>query len=501
MASIKQFISKYKFHLFCILVAFFMLLFTSKNSFFYTFNDWEDANAFFTMGKSVVNGLVPYKDLFEQKGPLLYLIYSLGYLISNKTFHGVFIIEVILFSIFLFYNHKIIKFFLDEKYSIIILPILTLIITTSKSFVHGGSCEEYCFPLFSISFYYFIKYFRDKRLTDKEIVLNGFLAGCVLLMKYTSLGFWIGFVILIFIDLLREKEKKKAIYFCFKFLIGFFIPLIVTVIIFYLVGGLKDFILDYFIINITAYGPFNSFNVTTMLLIFFYLVGAGGLLFCITGFIMPFFIIPIKGMESRLKINIVGLFLTTIFFIIICLKDYIYYILPVAIFLPISIIGFIFLVKKNDYPIKKYMFIIIFIICLVLDFLNANYREDMLKSKDEYIQFKYANYINKFDDPTLVNMTSLDVGIYTITGIVPNTKFFELQNINYDRFSDNIDELNDYALNKKVKFLVYSIEGNKYIIPDYVKNNYDLVYEDRYIYEHKIKYAKLYQLKEISSKE
>ena len=52
MASIKNIIIKYKFQLFCILVSFFMLLFTSKNSFFYTFNDWVDANAFFTMGPS-----------------------------------------------------------------------------------------------------------------------------------------------------------------------------------------------------------------------------------------------------------------------------------------------------------------------------------------------------------------------------------------------------------------------------------------------------------------
>ena len=501
MASIKNIIIKYKFQLFCILVSFFMLLFTSKNSFFYTFNDWVDANAFFTMGKSIVHGLVPYKDLFEQKGPLLYLIYSLGYLISNKTFYGVFIIEVILFSIFLFYNHKIINYFLDEKYSYIILPILTFIITTSKSFVHGGSCEEYCFPLFSISFYYFIKYFIDNRLTNKEILLNGLLAGCILITKYTFLGFWIGFVILIIIDFLRKKDVKEAFKFCFLFLTGFLIPFFITIIIFYLVGGLKDFIWDYFIINITAYGPFKSFNVTTMLLILFYLVGAGGLIFSITSFIMPLFIIPINGMESRLKINIIGLFLVTLLFIIICLKDYIYYILPIAIFIPISIIGFIFLIKKNDFPIKKYLYIIIFIICIILGGFNANYKEDMFKSKNELFQFKYANYINNFENPTLVNMTSLDVGIYTLTGIVPNTKYFELQNINYDRFSDNIDGLNDYAYNKKVKFLVYSIEGNKYTIPDYVNNNYDLVYEDRYVYEHKIKYARLYQLKGLSSKE
>ena len=55
-----------------ILVSFCSLLFCTKNSWLYSFNDWVDGNAFFTMGKGMVNGLVPYKDLFEQKGPLLY---------------------------------------------------------------------------------------------------------------------------------------------------------------------------------------------------------------------------------------------------------------------------------------------------------------------------------------------------------------------------------------------------------------------------------------------
>ena len=66
MIIIKKYISKYKYQLFCLIVAFSMLLFTSKNSFLYTFNDWCDANAFFTVGKSIIHGLVPYKDIFEQ---------------------------------------------------------------------------------------------------------------------------------------------------------------------------------------------------------------------------------------------------------------------------------------------------------------------------------------------------------------------------------------------------------------------------------------------------
>lgn len=499
MAIIKKYISKYKYQLFCLMVSFSILLFTSKNSFLYTFNDWCDANAFFTVGKSIIHGLVPYKDLFEQKGPLLYFIYSFGYLISQKTFYGIFILEILFYSIYLYYNHKIIKFFLEEKYSFIILPILTLIITTSPSFVQGGSCEEFCLPFFSISLYYFLKHFIMNELTKKEIIGNGIIAGVILLTKYTLLGFWVGFVLLIFIDLIQKKEGKNKILFIIDFLLGFMIPIIVVIIYFYMVGGLSDFIWNYFIINITAYGP-SKITLHNILFTCWYLLCNSGLLFYLGIILTPALIFSIKNINKNLKINVLSLFLITLFFITVSLKTYIYYILPISIFLPISIIGFIFLINKNTCQIKKYIYIIIYIICIIIGANNANYKEDILKPKEEIFQYKYANYINKFKKPTLLNMGYLDVGVYTLSNIIPSTKYFEQQNISYERFKDNIDELNKYATNKKIKFIVYCTDIDNKTIPKSITNNYNLVYEDKYIYEKQKLYARLYQLKELSLK-
>ena len=38
----------------------------SRSSFLYPLNNWDDANCFFTVGKSMFNGKVPYRDLIEQ---------------------------------------------------------------------------------------------------------------------------------------------------------------------------------------------------------------------------------------------------------------------------------------------------------------------------------------------------------------------------------------------------------------------------------------------------
>ena len=47
----------------------------------FPFNPWDDANCFFTVGRGITKGLVPYRDLYEQKGPLLYFIYALAALV------------------------------------------------------------------------------------------------------------------------------------------------------------------------------------------------------------------------------------------------------------------------------------------------------------------------------------------------------------------------------------------------------------------------------------
>jgi hypothetical protein len=78
-----------------IVYTFCLLFFCSKMSPLYAFNEWVDVNAYFTMGKGMMNGHVLYKDLFDHKGPLLYFIYGLGYLIDKAGFTGVFLLQLL----------------------------------------------------------------------------------------------------------------------------------------------------------------------------------------------------------------------------------------------------------------------------------------------------------------------------------------------------------------------------------------------------------------------
>src|SRR5699024_9566705 len=89
---------KKKYYMFLTLFSFFIILIFSKSSPLYFINDWVDANAFFSVGKGIVHGQVPYKDLFEQKGILLYFIHAIAYKLSATSFFGVYLFESISFA-------------------------------------------------------------------------------------------------------------------------------------------------------------------------------------------------------------------------------------------------------------------------------------------------------------------------------------------------------------------------------------------------------------------
>lgn len=474
----KKDITKYEtilIYLFCLIISFGALLFTSKNSFLYQFNDWMDANAFFTVGKSMMNGVVPYKDIFEQKGLFLYLIYGLGYLISHKTFHGVFIIEVIFFSIFLFFIFKLVKMLLNKNYGYVIIPLIAFLITTCKAFVHGGSAEEFCLPFLSITLYELFKYYKNKGISNKELFLCGLCAGFVLMIKYTILGFFIGFMLSIIVSNLYQRNIKKCIIYSTYFLLGMLIPLIISLIYLGINGAINSFFDVYFYTNMTAYTKNTDELFITITKGIFGLLILNGIINFFLILLLPYFVSKLK-INKENKVSIMAMFLITTFFIFYGLVFYSYYVLPLFVFLIISIISLIEIYKKKIESIKykKIGTIIIVLLTPFLCYYFANYKEDLKKNESDYIQYEYARIINEEENATLVNMGYLDMGLFTTSDIIPSTYFFEQQNFSYKKFPDNIDAFHEYIANKATTFILFSTREDL----DFIKEEYGRIFDN-----------------------
>lgn len=467
---------------FCLLTATVILLFCSQNSPFYPMNDWVDVNAFFTVGKGMVRGVIPYKDLFEQKGPILYLIYGIGSLITNHSFLGVFIIECIFQSICLYYAYKIIKLFIHEKYAFIILPIMFTVVCTCNSFCHGGSAEEFCFPFFMISLYHFINYLKNNQMNCKTIFINGLIAGIIFLIKYNLCGFWFAWMMFVFFNHVFKKQFKKGIEYCFIFLGGMIIPFLLFSIYFIINGAFDDFFHTYFIINTMKYGntsPSMIKKVILAIIIFSRNIvrGNGIYLFLLFVGVIVFIGHSIKNIKN--KIYLCLMVLISIIFTFIGGHTFPYYSLLWILFTLFAWIELFQLVDMFLPKVKelKYSFLIIIpvvAICTFLSYKGANYKFLMFKPKKELAQYSFAEIISKDRDQSLLNYGFLDLGVYFTTQQNPSLKHFEIQNLNYEQYPDHWDEQNKCIEEKCVNYIVMIYGSTKEELaqeyPNLVKN-------------------------------
>ena len=70
---------EYRIYLSLLLYSFLILFIVSPDSYTHDLYSRCDSAWFFMCGKAWMNGLVPYVDFADSKGPLLWLIYGVGY--------------------------------------------------------------------------------------------------------------------------------------------------------------------------------------------------------------------------------------------------------------------------------------------------------------------------------------------------------------------------------------------------------------------------------------
>ena len=129
--------SDIRLFLYSLVVSGIFLLLLSKCSPLYLFNDWVDVHCFFTVGKSMLDGLIPYRDIYEQKGPILYFLFAAAAAISRTSFLGVYLLETLSFSLFLFFSGKCVQLYLGDSRAVygILLIFAPLVMISTAFFV------------------------------------------------------------------------------------------------------------------------------------------------------------------------------------------------------------------------------------------------------------------------------------------------------------------------------------------------------------------------------
>lgn len=118
---------------------------------------WEDidSSVYKIVGKYWAEGLLPYVDLWDQKGPLIHAIDALGYLIVGNS-NGIFIIQAVSLYITMIYIFKSLCLAFYEALSTFLCFFIVLSLSTDYN--GGNLVEEFLLPFISVSYYILLKY-------------------------------------------------------------------------------------------------------------------------------------------------------------------------------------------------------------------------------------------------------------------------------------------------------------------------------------------------------
>ena len=411
----------------------------SKASPLYPLNNWDDANCFYTVGRAVVNGQVMYRDIFEQKGPWLYFIYSFANLISGDSFIGVYLYEIASYFVFLLFSAKIVLLFCDRK-ALLLMPLLSAAVCTAPAFEQGGSAEEICLPMIAYGLYAGLRSIvREKPVCRLEWLFIGITSGAVLWIKFSLLGFYLGCGVFLVFYYIRMKWKRGLITFLFMLLAGEAIISLPVFAYFLINGALRELFDVYFYCNIFVYSvrPVDSRLLAVLLNLF---EGTKSLLYSF-GFGVGMIIFGGVYLFFRSK-RMFGFLLSSCLcaFLLIYVggRRYIYYSLILSVFAPLGLV-MLYKILEHCFGEKKgcrRRINTAFGCCmlgysLLTSFLWSPNVYMMKYSRSDMPQYKFAETISQTENASILNFRFLDGGFYTASGILPSCRFFCGLNIPY----------------------------------------------------------------------
>ena len=243
--------------------SFLVLLFLSPDSPLFNTCHHIDSAWFFMEGKALMNGLRPYVDFSDCKGPLLWLIYGLGYLISPRNFLGMYIIGSLFYTATLFFNYKTARIFLKSDGTALAATLPMIFVYFFPWFHYEVRSEDLMLLFISISIYILFKrlYGPKDCLNDKGDFLT--LGACFMaltLIKYNISAVQGVIVLIAFWDQYKRKASvAKA--FVWAAIAGIVVAVPFMAYLWY-TDTLEAFVQDYFVVAFQVVAEENSDSLT-----------------------------------------------------------------------------------------------------------------------------------------------------------------------------------------------------------------------------------------------
>lgn len=435
---------KLKTGLFCLTASAVLLLLCSQCSPLYPINVWGDANCLLTVGRVMKAGGVVYRDIYEQKGPTLYLLHMIAACLSDSSFLGVYVLEVLSLAAALYLACRMMLRRMSACTACALAVLLGACVLIGGAFSRGDSAEEFCLPyLMAALTLAFEEYGQHPGpMRRQTLFVCGLMAGMVATIKFTILGLFVGLCIAEGVLALRAGGIRRALMSAGVFLAGMLLPVLLWCAYFAGHGALGDMYTAYIHNNIFLYSDEARTAMDVLHDIWdavrdnalWVLAAVGGLLALLT------------DRQERLSLRLAVLCMAACAFAAVFLlgRTWPYSPLALAVFAfvgPGRRLGAL-LDRRAAGAAACALALTIALLLSPNAYLRGEDRENLA-------QTRLARYVH--EGATLLQYSHLDDGLYLTTGTLPQQKYFVRLNVNCEEMLAELDRyvaeaIPDYVL-------------------------------------------------------
>lgn len=196
----------------------------------------RDSGVFLYVGWRWLNGDIPYKDVWDHKPPLIYVVDALGLTFTTDSLWGVWILQFIFlfFTIFIIYKLCANEFGVLAAMTAVVIPTSGVVTLLEQ----GNVTEEYALVFQALCLLLFV---RAQRMDFplRATFWLGLTAGLAFNFKQTTIGLWIAFALILAFTRLRQRifPWRDGV----TFIAGFLVPTVIIVVYFASQNALTDF--------------------------------------------------------------------------------------------------------------------------------------------------------------------------------------------------------------------------------------------------------------------
>lgn len=468
----------------------------------------RDESLYFLIAQSFLHGIPPYVEVWDNKPPGIFILFSLAILIFGDSITSIRILACLSVAVTSYFLYKTAKLISKNNQKIGLLAgILYLVFSLSNNGV-AANAEILFAPFVTLAFYLI---FKNTKYRYSTFFVIGLLLGLAMQIKYVVLMDFIAFLVIVSTRLFSERKKDKELktllikIYTFSTL-GFILPFLVIALYFINVGYFDEYFYATFIAN-SKYVDATEFSLTNLLSAIGIQISINFPLYlCL---FMSFICIKSAKISLKDKMNLGNLICWFSFTFVATLvsKRFIghYYLQLLPPLCLISSYMIFKTVSKQTLRNKRNIFLIIVSILIVLITLYPHLQKNTELVVNQYIKQKYleekevviANYLKTRINPVdYIYVANYQPIIYYLVPAKIPTKFaFPSHLISYYSGITGINPLQELTsiMDKKPVYVLLDeereIENNEYKI---ALNRY---LEKDYFLEKTIKDIKLYKIK------